>query len=147
MDKMDKTYFANIPETVSIWNGCGVQELREKVYRYYKDNFKGLKVQNKHIGITVVFSMASGRKTARGEAMYHKKAEIAKIIPAILENAKFNNFGARKPSDPKDVIGYLNFKGKCRLDGRIENVRIAVQFQKNAKFYYNIEVNKIVVGP
>ncbi len=45
-------------------------------------------------------------------------------------------------NDGPNIIGYLNFKCKCMIDGKKENVRLAVQFQKGGKYYYNIEINK-----
>ena len=118
-------------------------ELRHYVLEYYKKNLKGKTVVNKDTGITIHFSMTSGRKTAMGEAMYQKKAEMVRILPDIVKHAIYNNFGKRKPDESDDIIGYLNFKGRCILDGKPQNVRIAIQFQKTAKFYYNIEVNMI----
>lgn len=55
----------------------------------------------------------------------------------------YNNFGNPKEKDSPEIIGYLNFKGRCKIDSKTVNVRIAVQIQKQAKFYYNIEVNTI----
>ena len=74
------------------------------------------------------------------------KMELRKYVLEYYKNnlkGKEDNFGKRKPDESKEIIGYLNFKGRCKLDGRIQNVRIAVQFQRSAKFYYNIEVNMI----
>lgn len=98
---------------------------------------------NRDTGLTIRITMASGRKTAYGEAMYSKKAEVVRILPDLIEHAIYNNFGQRKQGDNKDILGYLNFKAKCILDGKVEHLRIAVQFQKGGKFYYNVEVNKI----
>ena len=64
-----------------------------------------------------------------------------RILPELVEYALYNNFGKRKLTDNDEVLGYLNFKGRCRINGKTENLRIAVQFQRQAKFYYNIEVN------
>ena len=117
--------------------------MRKYILDYYKQNLKGLEVVNDDTGIIVHFSMTSGRKTAMGEAMYQRKAEIIRILPELVKHALYNNFGHPKETDSPEIIGYLNFKGRCVIDGKTENVRIAVQFQKQAKFYYNIEVNTI----
>lgn len=58
------------------------------------------------------------------------------------EGMVYNNFGEAKITDSPNVIGYLNFKCKCVIDGKTECLRIAVQMQKGGKFYYDIEVNK-----
>ena len=135
--------FEYVPRIQSELSHLSKMELRRYVLDYYKKNLKGKGVVNKDTGITIHFSMTSGRKTAMGEAMYQKKAEMIRILPDMVRYALYNNYGKRKPDESDDIIGYLNYKGRCILDGKTENVRIAVQFQKTAKFYYNIEVNMI----
>ena len=135
--------FEYVPIIQSELSQLSKMEMRHYVLEYYKKNLKGKTVVNKDTGITIHFSMTSGRKTAMGEAMYQKKAEMVRILPDLVIYAIYNNFGKRKPDESDDIIGYLNFKGRCILDGKVQNVRIAVQFQKTAKFYYNIEVNMI----
>ena len=135
--------YAFIPTINSEFNGLSKSELRKYILNYYKEHLKGTKVINLDTGITIHFSMTSGRKTAMGEAMYQRKAELIRILPELVKYALYNNFGKPKEAEGPDIIGYLNFKGRCILDGRTENIRIAVQFQKQAKFYYNIEVNTI----
>lgn len=139
----DMKQFENVPEIRSELSALNKAELRRYVLDYYKNNLKGKEVINLDTGITIHFSMTSGRKTAMGEAMYQKKAEMVRILPELVKYALYNNFGKRKPDENEEIIGYLNFKGRCKLDGKIQNVRIAVQFQRSAKFYYNIEVNMI----
>lgn len=135
--------FKYIPSITTSLDGKSKSDLRKYVLEYYKNHLKGLEVVNEDTGITVCFSMTSGRKTANGEAMYQKKAEIVRILPEIVKYAIYNNFGKRKEKESPEIIGYLNFKGRCRINGKTENVRLAIQFQKTAKFYYNIEVNTI----
>lgn len=132
-----------IPEINEELNGLSKAELRKYILDYYKKHLKGIEVINEDTGITIHFSMTSGRKTAMGEAMYQHKAEIIRILPELVKYALYNNFGQPKEKDSPEVIGYLNFKGRCKINGKTENIRIAVQFQKQAKFYYNIEVNTI----
>ena len=131
-----------IPEATSIWHDSTQQELRRLVLDYVKKHFKGVVVRNLSLDIPIIISVTSGRKTALGGAMYRKKAELVRVLPAIIRVAQYNNFGARKATDNPSVIGYLNFKAKCKLDGKVEHVRLAVQFQRGGKYYYNVEVNK-----
>ena len=135
--------FEYVPKIVSELGHLSKRELRKYVLDYYKNILKGKSVVNIDTGLTIHFSMTSGRKTAMGEAMYQKKAEMIRVLPQLVEYALYNNFGKCKPGESDEVIGYLNFKGRCVFDGKIENVRIAIQFQRSAKFYYNIEVNMI----
>lgn len=74
--------------------------------------------------------------------MYQKKAEIIRVLPEIIEEAKFNNFGKRKEKDPEKLLAYMNLKGKCYLDGELLHLRIAIQCYRGPKYYYNIEVNR-----
>ena len=133
--------FEYIPEIKSEFKDMSKQDMRKYILEYYKKNLKGLEIVNKDTGITICFSMTSGRKTAMGEAMYWQKPELIRILPELVKYALYNNFGRAKDGESHDIIGYLNFKGRCKIDGKTENLRIAVQFQKQAKFYYNIEVN------
>lgn len=126
------------------WIGLSASKLRSLVFDYLRNNYRGLVVKNKDLNIPVNISVKSCRKTAYGEAMYFKKAAAALILPEIIEHAIYNNFGERKENDPPTIIGYLNFKCKCLIDGHDEHIRLSIQFQKGAKFYYNIEVNKKV---
>ena len=139
---MNKKY-KFIPEITSKLKGLSKSEMRQYILDYYKKHLKGTEVVNDDTGITIHFSMTSGRKTAMEEAMYQRKAELIRILPDLVKYALYNNYGSPKEKDSPDIIGYLNFKGRCILDGKVENVRIAIQFQKQAKFYYNIEVNTI----
>ena len=76
---MTKRY-AFVPEVFSELNRLSKSELRKYILDYYKKNLKGLEVINVDTGITIHFSMTSGRKTAMGEAMYQRKAEIIRIL-------------------------------------------------------------------
>lgn len=131
-----------IPRIESIWKECSTNELRANVLEYFRNNLKDITVKNKDTGINITITMKSGRKTAKGEAMYHGKAEIIRVLPEIIENAQYNNFGNRKKNDPALLLAYMNLKGKCILDGKLLNLRISIQCYRGPKYYYNIEVNR-----
>ena len=124
------------------WEGLGKYDLRNAVQSYMKAHFVGKTIKNEHLLIDIDITVKSCKKTARGEAMYRKKAAVCRILDKLLQYSAYNNFGKRKDDDSPDIIGYLNFKGYCYIDKRKECVRIAVRFQKGGKFYYSIEVNK-----
>ena len=132
-----------IPSTTSIWNEIEtLSELRKKVYEYYRANIKGKTAINTDKGYKIYFTnKPGGRKIAFGGSMYHLKAEAVKIIVELIETATYNNWGHRKVSDKIEVVGYLNFKAKGKIDGEIYNFRIAVQLRKDGKLYYNHEIN------
>lgn len=129
---------ANLPEE---WKGVKLQQLKTIILNHIRNNFSGMIIQNDDTGLPVIISISSARKTAYGEAVYFKKAAAILILPDIIKHALYNNWGDRKATDGPNIIGYLNFKCKCILDGKKENIRLAIQFQKGGKYYYNIEVN------
>ena len=111
-------------ETPAEWKELKLQQLRTVIFAHIK------------------ISVTSARKTAFGEAIYFKKAAAVVVLPEIIKYAEYNNWGKPKTTDGPNIIGYLNFKCKCLIDGKKENIRLAVQFQKGGKYYYNIEINK-----
>lgn len=119
-----------------------VSELRQIAKDLYKKYCHEKVVVNKHIGISIHIGSVGGRKTIYGEALYSKKVALLRVIPVLLKNAKYNNFGSRKPSEPKEIIGYYNFKAYALIDEKKVCIRLAVRACKNGTFYYNVEVNK-----
>ena len=136
--KQTKIPSVKIPDEWKILSGV---QLRKIVYEHIKKNNIGF-VRNNDTQINIAITVSSARKTAYGEAIYLKKAALALIIKDVLKYAKYNNFGKRKDSDSNDVLGYLNFKCKVKIDGKTECARIAVRFMRGGKFYYNVEINK-----
>ena len=130
---------ADLPEE---WKKGKLQQLRIFIFNYIRSNYSGAVVENLDTGLPIVVSVTAARKTAFGEAIYYKKAAAALVLTDIIKYAQYNNWGDPKPTDGPNIIGYLNFKCKCIIDGKMENIRLAVQFQKGGKYYYNIEINK-----
>ena len=123
------------------WKGIKLHELKNIIFNHIRSRYSGMTIQNLDTGLPIIISVTSARKTAYGEAIYFKKAAAILILPEIIKHAQYNNWGAPKSTDGPNIIGYLNFKCKCIIDGTKENIRLAVQFQKGGKYYYNIEVN------
>ncbi|MBR6311285.1 MAG: hypothetical protein IKR52_08840 [Paludibacteraceae bacterium] len=124
------------------WKNKKIKDIRKIVLDFIREHYVGKVFRNEDTGLKILISVKSARKTAYGEAIYFKKAAAIIALPLILKYATYNNFGKRKENDGDNILGYLNFKCKIKIDGRVENLRIAVQFQTGGKFYYNIEVNK-----
>jgi hypothetical protein len=133
----------HIPCLNSAWNDKTIYELRKIVLSWYKQNYAGKTVVNKCIGVPIHFTTRGGNKLSIGGGMYPLKAELIRVLPEILEQAVYNNWGDRKTKDPAHIIGYLNFKCKVQIDEKIKNLRIAVQMQKNGKIYWNHEINMV----
>ena len=103
-----------------------VSELRAFTLDYYLSHLKGKKVAIKNHLKEVVFTTKAGRKIAKGEAMYSEKAAVIEHLEELIKNSTYNNWGDRKDSDGKDVLGYLNFKSKITIDGEKRHLRIAI---------------------
>jgi hypothetical protein len=136
-----------VPEVVADFSNYSVPELRAKVKAFYAARFQGKSVVNEHLKITISFTSLGKNKTAQGGAMYSKKAAAMLVLDKLVRYARYNNFGTRKDTDPASIVGYLNFIGKFKLNGRIEYVRIAIAQRKDGRFYYNQEVNAIKNPP
>lgn len=141
----EKKYKQRIIPEVTIpveWKALRAAELRHVVFDYLVDHFNNMEVTNEHVHILIHIQKRAIRKTAFGEAMYGKKAAASLVLPILLQHAAYNNWGAPKPNDPDELLGYFNFKAKCKIDGKMETLRIAVRLYQDGKFYYNLEVNK-----
>ncbi len=145
---MTKYRQTSIPETEipTEWESMSVKKLREVVLEKAKA-LAGKKVENTDTGIMVEFSVTNARKLARGGAIYLKKASLVDILPELVSVAEYSNFGQRKETDNPEVLGFLNFKAKCLINGKTEHVRLSVQFCRRSRFFYNVEVNKIKLLP
>ena len=132
----------HIPEIRSSWSHLSAYDLRRVAFDYYRQRIAGTCVINRSTGFPIHFTVRGGKKLLKGGNFYATKAEMVKALPSIMKNAAYNNWGNRKSSDKKNVIGYLNFKCKVVLDSETLHLRIAVRLYKNGKLYYNHEVNK-----
>ena len=139
---METKYVQKVIPRVSTerYNQLKPAEVRKVLLKTFNIHLQGKVVYNKHIGIPIQF--VSGRKTVYGEALYRKKLPVIDVLGILMEHAKYNNFGQRKANDPKNLIGYYNFKAYVYIDDKKECVRLAVRAMANGTFYYNVEVNK-----
>ena len=133
-------------QTPTEWNDMTARQLRDAVLEKAK-KLAGTSVVNTDTGIKIQFSVTNARKLARGGAIYLKKASLVDILPELVTVAEYSNFGQRKETDSPEVIGFLNFKAKCMVNGKTEHVRLSVQFCRRDRFFYNVEVNKIKLLP
>ena len=129
-------------DTPKEWGQIKLQQLRKIILDMIRKEYAGRIITNIDTKLPIRISVTSARKTALGEAIYFKKVAAVLILPDLIKYARYNNWGEAKQNDGPNILGYLNFKCKCLIDGRKECVRIAVQFQKGGKYYYNVEVNK-----
>ena len=118
-------------------------ELRKFIRSYYHVTFQNkVTVKNLDLGITIGFIGEGKKKTAYGAAMYQKKAAAIMILDQLLIHAKFTNWGNRKETDKPEVLGYLNFKVKLKIDGKLIHFAINVEVRNNGKFHYSLDENR-----
>jgi hypothetical protein len=138
-------YKQNIIPEVSTkeWSGLSRYATQRKVFDYYKIHYLNNKhVINKHLGITVGFERKGAEKTSFGGYMYPKKACLVEILDKLIRHAEYSNWGDRKPQDLPTILGYLNFKVKVRIDGKIEQIHLVIRVNTSGKFHYSMDVNK-----
>lgn len=123
----------NLSINTDQFNKMTVTELRKFTLQYYREVLKDKKIAIENSLKQVEFVNKSGRKIAKGGAMYKEKAAIIEHLETVIKNSTYNNFGKPKLSDKKDVLGYLNFKSKLLVDGKKRHVRISVILYENRK--------------
>lgn len=114
---------------------------RKSAALYYQENIAGKSVINKHLGIKIKFTKIGKYELSHGRAIYAKKVAVIECLPLLLEIAVYNNFGARKPTDPASYCGYMNFKVHCFIDGKKECIRISCVLRTDGSLYYNHEIS------
>ena len=136
--------FGKYPETdTERFKKMKVSELRTFTMKYYNLYLKGDSATIEKYLKEVVFINTAGRKIAYGEAMYSAKAAVIAHLKTLIKNSTYNNWGDRKASDGKDVLGYLNFKSKITIDGKKRHVRISLVVYKDRRTELkNVEVGK-----
>lgn len=128
-----------------IWLGLDQKELRKKVSDHYSNNLSQTNVVNLDRGILIRFTNQPGRnKLAYGARMDILKANVVRHLKTVLSKAIYSNWGNRKVTDNKEVVGYLNFKVAVDFEGYgKKHLRIAIQLRRDGCFYYNHEINVI----
>jgi len=136
--------FGKYPETdTDRFKKMKVSELRTFTMKYYNLYLKGDSATIEKYVKEVVFINTAGRKIAYGEAMYSAKAAVIAHLKTLIKNSTYNNWGDRKASDGKDVLGYLNFKSKITIDNKKRHVRISLVVYKDRRTELkNVEVGK-----
>ena len=138
MRKYKQTF---IPETQS-FPVKTEQELKQSIKAFYKQNIQGQTITNKDVGIKIRFTSDGLGKISEARRIGRINAAAVQILMSMLENAEYSNMGQRKPTDKENVLGYLNFKAKVKIDGKVCHFRMAVKLKTDMKAYYNHTVNR-----
>ncbi|MDZ7876683.1 MAG: hypothetical protein U5L45_03390 [Saprospiraceae bacterium] len=138
---MEKYKQEFIPET-TLFDAKTEQDLKQAIKVFYKQNIQGQVITNKHTGITIRFTSDGLGKISEARRIGRINAAVVQVLIGLLENAEYSNMGQRKPTDKENVLGYLNFKVKAKIENKLYHFRIAVKLKTNMKAYYNHTVNR-----
>ena len=138
---MEKYKQEFIPE-INLFTAKTEQELKQAIKVFYKQNIQGQVITNKHTGIGIRFTSDGLGKMSEARRIGRVNAAAVQILMALLENAEYSNMGQRKSTDKENVLGYLNFKAKAKIEGKPYHFRIAVKLKTDMKAYYNHTVNR-----
>ena len=136
-----------IPEiSTEKWESLPLREVQKKMTEYYRAKYPNTRtVTNQHLGIKIGFESDGLAKTCKGGSCYPAKNCLVEILDKLIRYAKFNNFGDRKPKDKPNVLGYLNFKVKARINGKVEYIHLTVRITNRNEgrftFHYSMSVN------
>ena len=120
--------------------GMRLGQLREYVTNYFDKHIKDCKLINLHKGITVEIRKAGLRHLLYARNAGYVKLKAVMILKEMLINAVYCNFNEPDNDDGLNVIGYLNFKCKAKIEDKVQVFRIVVRLTKEGKFYYDHSV-------
>lgn len=111
-----------------------VSELRKYTLNYYKEYLKGNQATIGNYVKKFSFTGKGARKIM--QPIYKEKVAVLERLEDVIKNSTYNNWGDRKKTDDKSVIGYLNFKSKVVIDGIDRHVVISlvVDTSRDKKF-------------
>jgi hypothetical protein len=118
------------------------QELKQAIKSFYKEHIQGQTILNKDVGIKIRFTSDGLGKMSEARRIGRVNAAAVQILMSMLENAEYSNMGQRKATDKENVLGYLNFKAKVKIDDKVYHFRMAVKLKTDMKAYYNHTVNR-----
>ncbi len=121
----------------SQFKGMKLGEIRNFVKAHYESKFKGKNVINEDKGITVTLGREGLHHTIYARNAGYIKLKALLIINEMIESAVYCNFKDADSDDPKDIIGYMNFKSKVIIEGLNHVFRISVRLSKEGKFFYD----------
>ena len=136
-----------IPEvSTEHWKTLSLHEAQKKMMEYYRVKYPYTRtVTNQHLGIRVGFEADGVAKTCKGGKTYPEKCCLVEVLDKLIQYAEFNNFGDRKRTDKINVLGYLNFKVKVKMNGKIEHIHLTIRItnRKDGRFtfHYSMSVN------
>lgn len=117
--------------------GLKLGAVKKKCHAFFKENFNGKSVKNKHKAVTVSFNMRGINHLIYSRNPGYIKLKAVFVLRELVQNAVFCNFKNPDKNDSPDILGYLNFKSKAKIEGKIHTFRIVVRLTVKGKFYYD----------
>lgn len=123
------------------WCDLPTAELKKLMKEIYTKRFQGKRVFNEGLEVYIQFSAQGKNKRLNGSAVYPEKVATPLILKQLFEVAEYSNFGNKKAGDPAELLGYLNMKPKCYINGKLTHVKLCAMLYKNMKIDWSHEVN------
>ena len=135
---MPELKITSLPDTVEdSLKGLKLGVLKKHCTSFFKRNINGKSAINKHKGITVLFNMRGLKHVLHARNSGYTKLKAVYILPELIENAVYCNFKNPGENDSPDIIGFLNFKSKAKIEGKIQIFRIVIRITNRGKFFYD----------
>jgi hypothetical protein len=122
-------------------------EVRDAVYRHYKDVTQKRTVKNIDTGIIIHFNAKGRRKTASLFSSLEKAVVIIHISDLLKDAKRIKTKAILKGSalsriEP-DALCVINYAIKCKIDGLVKKFVCGVVLLKTGKFQYSLYHNEI----
>ena len=126
-----------IPQASSEWDGTTLTELKKIAKSYYVENLLGKKVINEHTGVTIEFA-----KSGISHVLYFGRASFVKlkavqILDKLIKVAEFKNFKNPDASDGRNIVGFMIFEAKAKIEEETRNIRMIIRITNEGKFHYH----------
>ncbi len=120
--------------------GLKLGQLKKLCYSFFKEKLNGTSVKNKQKGITVAFNMRGVNHLLYARNAGYVKLKDVFILKELIQNAVFCNFKNPDANDSPDIIGYLNFKSKAKIEGSMQTFRVVIRLTSRGRFFYDHSV-------
>lgn len=121
----------------SLFKDKKLGELKEFIKDYFNKNLRGKSVKNLHKGVTVKISRTGLNHLLYARNIGYVKIKAVVVLDKMLKHAEYTNFKEKDENDSKDILGYLNFKCKVKIENKIQLFRLVVRLTTAGNFYYD----------
>lgn len=130
----------DIPQASNKWNNLKLGELKKAAQSFYLSEIEGKSCLNKSTGVTISFPKSGIKHVLNFGNAGYVKFKFIEVLKKAIEVAEFKNFKLPDDDDGNNIIGYMNFNVKVKVEDKIENFRAVIRVTNDGKFYYNHSV-------